>query len=245
MVESALLITSASDDFNSAEIGWLEGRLYDVLHNAVACESMNGNRPGDESLSLSERAVLERYAEPIIAALRACGAPPDTADQMPVPKGRKPARVQRDSRRFDRRGLLKPDTKLVPLRKAYDTIATVRADGQLDVAGQTYSSLSSAANASLSAIVAAQPARFPLKLTARYREQEIQAVVAVPGVVIYDDMTFKSPSTAANQARTRSGYAGAGPATTNGWTFWRFVDVDGVEKPLDALRGTPGDVDSS
>jgi hypothetical protein len=26
----ALLIASASDEFNSAEIGWLEGRLYDA-----------------------------------------------------------------------------------------------------------------------------------------------------------------------------------------------------------------------
>src|SRR5262249_11768486 len=34
----ALLIASASDEFNSAEIGWLEGRLYDVLNNAVAAD---------------------------------------------------------------------------------------------------------------------------------------------------------------------------------------------------------------
>ena len=65
----ALLIASASDDFNSAEIGWLEGRLYDVLNNAVACDVMNGNRPGDNSLSVGERGVLERYVEPVMAAL--------------------------------------------------------------------------------------------------------------------------------------------------------------------------------
>ncbi len=32
----ALLIASSSGGFHSAEIGWLEGRLYDVLNNAVA-----------------------------------------------------------------------------------------------------------------------------------------------------------------------------------------------------------------
>src|SRR4051794_24433756 len=37
----ALLIASASDEFNSAEIGWLEGRLYDVLNNAVAADVQN------------------------------------------------------------------------------------------------------------------------------------------------------------------------------------------------------------
>src|SRR4051794_26449711 len=47
----ALLIASASDEFNSAEIGWLEGRLYDVLNNAVAAEVMNKGRPGDDSLA--------------------------------------------------------------------------------------------------------------------------------------------------------------------------------------------------
>lgn len=48
----SLLIASASDEFNSAEIGWLEGRLYDVLNNAVAAEVMNKGRPGDDSLEL-------------------------------------------------------------------------------------------------------------------------------------------------------------------------------------------------
>ena len=48
----ALHITSASDAFNSAEIGWLEGQLYDVLNSAVSAEVMNMGRPGDESLAL-------------------------------------------------------------------------------------------------------------------------------------------------------------------------------------------------
>jgi hypothetical protein len=52
----ALLIKSASDEFDSAEIGWLEGRLYDVLNNAVACDLMNGNRPGDSSPSSADAA---------------------------------------------------------------------------------------------------------------------------------------------------------------------------------------------
>ncbi len=95
----ALVTASASDEFNSAEVGWLEGRLYDVLNNAVAAEVMNKGRPGDNSLAPQDRGVLERYVEPIMAALRACGASPDTADQRPVsPKSHKnspPCRPQR------------------------------------------------------------------------------------------------------------------------------------------------------
>lgn len=94
----ALHITSASGEFNSAAIGWLEGRLYDVLNNAVAAESMNKGRPGDDSLPPQERAILERYVDPIMAALCACGVSPDTADQTrPVPKSQKERRSIRRS----------------------------------------------------------------------------------------------------------------------------------------------------
>ncbi len=144
----ALLIASVSDDFNSAEIGWLEGRLYDVLNNAVACDVMNGNRPGDDSLSANERGILERYVEPIIAALRACGAPPDTADQRPPAKGKK--KVTRYSETVSdliAGGLLKPETNLQPLRKGLIQTARVLDDGRLEINGVIYESLSAAAKA--------------------------------------------------------------------------------------------------
>jgi hypothetical protein len=143
----ALLIASSSDDFNSAEIGWLEGRLYDVLHNALACDVMNGNRPGDASLSPNERALLERYVEPIMAALRACGAPPDTHDQKPPPKGKKPKRYAETLRDLIDGELLKPGTLLQPLKQNLVTQAEVLPDGQLEIAGSVYSSLSGAAKA--------------------------------------------------------------------------------------------------
>jgi hypothetical protein len=144
----ALLIASSSDEFNSAEIGWLEGRLYDVLNNAVACDVMNGNRPGDESLSLRERGVLERYVEPIMAALRACGAPPDTADQKPTKKGKRTHTHYSESvGDLINAGLLKPETKLHPLRKGLTETATVLADGRLQVGTVIHETLSAAAKA--------------------------------------------------------------------------------------------------
>ena len=144
----ALLIGSSSDEFNSAEIGWLEGRLYDVLNNAIACEVMNGNRPGDESLSLRERGVLERYVEPIMAALRACGAPPDTADQKPARKGRRThTHFSESVADLISAGLLKPETKLHPLKKGLTETATVLADGRLQVGTVIHDTLSAAAKA--------------------------------------------------------------------------------------------------
>ena len=144
----ALLIASSSDEFNSAEIGWLEGRLYDVLNNAVVCDVMNGNRPGDESLSLRERGVLERYVEPIMAALRACGAPPDTADQKPTRRGRRGrAHFSETVADLIAAGLLKPETKLQPLKKGLTKTATVLPDGRLQVGAAVHETLSGAAKA--------------------------------------------------------------------------------------------------
>lgn len=145
----ALLVASSSTSgFNSAEIGWLEGRLYDVLNNAVACDVMNGNRPGDDSLPGHQRDVLERYVDPVVAALRACGASPDTADQKPAPKGRKKVTMHPETvADLLEAGLLKADTVIVALRPGVSGNARVVIDGRLEVDGHMHASLSGAAKA--------------------------------------------------------------------------------------------------
>lgn len=143
-----LIAASSSSGFNSAEIGWLEGRLYDVLNNAVSCDVMNGNRPGDDSLPLHQRDVLERYVDPVMAALRACGASPDTADQKPEPKGKKNVTFYPETvADLLQAGLLKPDTVLQALKPGVTATAKVLPDGQIEVAGHGFSSLSGAAKA--------------------------------------------------------------------------------------------------
>ncbi|MCA1703029.1 MAG: hypothetical protein LC808_07050 [Actinobacteria bacterium] len=143
----ALLIASASDEFNSAEIGWLEGRLYDVLNNAVAAEVINKGRPGDNSLATQDRGVLERYVEPIMAALRACGASPDTADQRPPPKGKKKKVYEKSVKDLIDAGLLKAGTMLAPLRKGLTQTALVLPDGNLKIGEQVFTAVSPAARA--------------------------------------------------------------------------------------------------
>jgi hypothetical protein len=144
----ALLIASASDEFNSAEIGWLEGRLYDVLNNAVAAEVMNKGRPGDDSLATQDQGVLERYIEPIVAALRACGASPDTADQKPLaPPGQKKRFFKESVKDLIEAGLLKAGTVLQPLRTGLTQTALVLSDGNLKVGERVFSAVSPAAMA--------------------------------------------------------------------------------------------------
>lgn len=141
----ALLIASASGEFNSAEIGWLEGRLYDVLKNAVAADVMNKGRPGDDSIGAWDRGVLEKYVEPITAALRACGAPPDTPDQAPVPGGRRRTVYRESVKDLLEAGLLKPGTHLHPLRESLSTTASVLDDGRLQIVSESFNSVSAAA----------------------------------------------------------------------------------------------------
>ena len=144
----ALLIASSSaEGFNSAEIGWLEGRFYDVLNNAVAATVMNKGRPGDDSISSKDRGVLERYVEPTIAALRAVGAAPDTADQQPVPAGKKRTVYRESVKDLIDANLLKAGTRLRPVRKHLTTPALVMDDGSLDVEGTRYAAVSTAAQA--------------------------------------------------------------------------------------------------
>lgn len=144
----ALLIAgSGTEGFNSAEIGWLEGRFYDVLNNAVAARVMNKGRPGDDSISVKDRGVLERYVEPTIAALRAVGAPPDTVDQRPLPAGKKRTVYRESVKDLIDADLLKAGTRLRPLRKNLTTTALVLDDGSLDVEGARFSAVSTAAQA--------------------------------------------------------------------------------------------------
>src|SRR5438105_11750904 len=95
-----------------------------------------------------ERAVLERYVKPIMAALRACGVALDTADQKPAKKRRRThARYSQTLVDLINSGLLKPETKLHPFRKRLTQTATVLADGRLQVGAVAYDTPSAAAKA--------------------------------------------------------------------------------------------------
>jgi hypothetical protein len=88
----------------------------------------------------------------------------------------------------------------------------------------------------LASVVGQRPDLFPLAIFADYRGTHVEATVENTGLVRLGSETFTSPSMAAVAARKQHGYGGAGKAQTNGWTFWRFADADGLVKPLSALR---------
>jgi hypothetical protein len=143
--ERALLIASATPTgFDSAAVGWLEGRLYDLLDIAPAAILLNRNRPRDESLPLYDRQVLEQHIAPIAAVLRALGYSPDSPDQRPAA----PPRTVR--RQFGgtvadliAAGFLRAGTRLRSTA-GVDAVATVLDDGNLEVNDEVYSTPSAA-----------------------------------------------------------------------------------------------------
>ncbi|MET0604612.1 MAG: hypothetical protein ABW167_21690 [Baekduia sp.] len=143
--DRALLVTGQG--FDSAAIGYLEGRFYDVLTNAAAAEVLNRRQPKDETVAEYRRAALDRYVEPVTLALRALGCPPDTADQRPTAARRKRRVFTESVSDLIDAGLLKAGTRLRPLRKRFDTPATVLPDGSLEVGGTSFATVSAAAKA--------------------------------------------------------------------------------------------------
>jgi hypothetical protein len=142
----ALLIArDAADGFHSAEVGWLEGRLHAVLTNAKAATVLNEKTPGDETLPEYARTTLERYVGPILAAMRALGYPPDTADQSPPRAIRTPRRYTESVRALMEAGLVRHRTRLVPTSNGIDSVAIVLSDGRLRVGGDAFDTPSGAA----------------------------------------------------------------------------------------------------
>lgn len=142
----ALLVArDATEAFHSAEVGWLEGRLWDLLKNAPAATLINKPQPKDETLHPSERAFLEACIGPVAGLLRVLGASPDTLDQLPAKPMKKRRRYDETVADLIDAKLLAVGTGLHPMETRFTTVATVLADGSLEVGDATYKAVSEAA----------------------------------------------------------------------------------------------------
>lgn len=235
----ALLIASVRPDgLDSAAIGWLEGRLYDLLDLASAAHLTNRNRPRDESLQAYDRQVLEQFVAPVAAVLRALGYSPDSPDQQP-PLGH-------EVNGWELWGASSGDGSLTPVSALRDRLGP---EGPREVTAAVRGN-QPAVPASPDA---AQPnsrerrlgGRGPIRNEARLTD--LVAVGLIPpaavlvsplrggghraryledGSVEYSGVAYNSLSSAARAAVGRA---------TNGWTFWH-VEVDGRALPLAELR---------
>lgn len=134
--------------FNSAQVGWLEGRLYDMLKAAEYAELHNGNRPSDETLPPYDRQMLEMVILPVRRLLGLIGhdvaSPDDTRASVAKPK--------RSNRFFGialsqviDAGLLEVGTTLMSTNGAWPATCTVLEGGEIDFEGTRYPTPSAAA----------------------------------------------------------------------------------------------------
>ncbi|WP_182113843.1 MULTISPECIES: hypothetical protein [unclassified Actinotalea] len=142
----ALLVArDASEAFHSAEVGWLEGRLWDLLKNAPAATLINKPQPKDETLHPSERAFLEACVGPVAGLLRVLGASPDTLDQLSAKPTRKRRRYDETVSDLIDAKLLSIGGGLHPMETKFTTVATVLGDGSLEIGNANYKAVSEAA----------------------------------------------------------------------------------------------------
>jgi len=142
----ALLVAHEANGFNGSEIGYLEGRFWNVLQNAVAAEVANQNEPGDDTLTSAEEDALERYVPPVMAALRAAGYSPDTIDQKSIKIAKTKRKYYGESvKDLINAGFLAPETKLESTRTGVAAKATVQPDGTLLVNDKVFHAVSPAA----------------------------------------------------------------------------------------------------
>ena len=67
--------------FNSAQVGWLEGRLWSLALAADRVRPTNKTQPRDETLPDYDRAVLETVVVPVARLLRLLGYPLSPRDE--------------------------------------------------------------------------------------------------------------------------------------------------------------------
>lgn len=134
--------------FNSAQVGWLEGRLYDMFDVAEYAVLHNGNRPSDETLPPYDRQMLELVVLPVRRVLGLIGHDPRTPDDSP------PVAASATKKHYGTKlpelveaGLLDPGARLTSTNGAWPATATVTATGEIEYAGTSYASPSTAASA--------------------------------------------------------------------------------------------------
>lgn len=134
--------------FNLAEIGWLEGRIHDMLERAHYARIENRSATGNSGLDATARAALESLAPPVSAILRTLGYPTTTPEQDSAKIERTRTSTYHGVKVADllKEGLLEAGSMLRPTTPLYEGEAEVLEDGMLTVDGQIFESPSPAAS---------------------------------------------------------------------------------------------------
>ena len=144
-----------TDGFNTAEIGYLEGRLSAELGALDTVTVIEGQKSGDETLSAHMRLPLDSFVKSILGALRLAGisilrATPDTETEgkntgNPVTENKEKKLFSVKLSDLVSSGLLLAGKTLYLNQRGKIATGTVTVDGEIIVDGVTFRSPSAAA----------------------------------------------------------------------------------------------------
>jgi hypothetical protein len=148
-VRGILVRRDTTFGFNSAQIGWLEGRLFDLFSAAAGAVLDNTVRPSDETLPPYDRQVLEAVVLPVTRLLRLLGYDPASPDEVMAGES-----MRREPRFFGvtladllAAGLMSPGEELISTNGAWPATARVLESGQVELGDQVFDTPSGSAAA--------------------------------------------------------------------------------------------------
>lgn len=151
--DRALLVArDTTHGWHSAQIGWLEGRLHELLEGAEQATLRNDVRPQDDTLPPYERLALEAAITPIAAVLRLLGYSPDAVDEDTTSTSLSPAEKAWVTRRaYDvsladlfAASLIEEGDRLISTNGAWPATAVIGPDGSILLEGKSFISPSGA-----------------------------------------------------------------------------------------------------
>jgi hypothetical protein len=132
--------------FNSAEIGYLEGRLFKELQAAPGISPKSDKYDQDKTLPQHLLVQLDEFVPTVLAALRVAGVEFEEEEEtLTEPAGKKRKTYDATIADLLSSGLLAAGTTLTFDRAGKHVEGSVNADGQIVVDGKAYDSPSTAA----------------------------------------------------------------------------------------------------
>lgn len=211
----------------SAHAGWLEGDLYDLFSSAQRALVENRQRPRDDTVPPYDLRMLAALRDPIVRVLRMLGyetesapealelpldepveATPRRTSEMGLPASRVASRRRKTKTVYSvslgdliNSGLVRPGDRLVSVSSTWPATAVVNAGGTIVFNGQSYPSMSAAAQAARDGGVAngwdfwaLQGSGGTTRLST-IRKQHLDSLTSTPPVHMPPESNHVKPST--------------------------------------------------
>ena len=142
-----LVLRDTTYGFDSAQIGWLEGRVYGLLNAAERARLWNKREPGDETLAPYDRQALAMVLVSIQRLMRLMGHDPASSDDTDASGPSDKQHFGIKLAQILEAGQIEAGDVLVSTNGAWPARARVAADARIEMDDEFYDTPSGAASA--------------------------------------------------------------------------------------------------